>query len=111
MYLKSFVDMEHLLKDISFRNISIKIIKFLSPLAFSVYLINVNPLIWNHYMSQRFVGYASKPWYIEAIAVIVTAFVIYIICSLIDVVREYIFKVLKIKKHIEKIEMRIFKNI
>ena len=62
-------------------------------------------------MAKWFVGYVNKPWYFEVLLVIVTAFAIYFACSIIDIVREYIFKLLKIKKRIEKIEMRILKDI
>lgn len=87
-----------------------KLIKVLSPLAFSVYLIHVHPLVWDNFMFERFVKYADLPWYLEVIAVLGTGLAIYIAGSAIDMVREKMFKVLKIKKHLVQIESKVMNH-
>lgn len=37
-----------------------KVIAFAAPAAFSVYIVNTNPLFWVHYMKDRFVSWASS---------------------------------------------------
>lgn len=74
-----------------------KIIAFLAPLSFSVYLIHTNPLIWNHWFKNRFVSFAdfAMPKYI--LWIFGTVLVIFLACALLDVIRHYLFKWLKVK--------------
>jgi surface polysaccharide O-acyltransferase-like enzyme len=83
------------------------VIKKLSTLTFSVYIIHAHPLIWNNFMAGRFIKYAHMKWYMEIIAVLGTALGIYLVCLAVDMVREYIFKVCKVKYHVESVEKRI----
>lgn len=75
-----------------------KLVKFFSPLAFSVYLIHVEPLIWNYFMKDRFMEYASYTPVKFTIFVVGTAFLIWFVCSMIDCVRFYLFKLLGISR-------------
>ncbi len=86
---------------------SVSVIKFLSPLSFSVYLIHTNPYVWENIFKNRFVAYAEfSP--IKLIAfVILTALAIFFICAFIDLIRFFIFKVTKISKNLAKIEYKI----
>lgn len=84
--------------------LTIKIIRFFSPMAFSVYLIHAHPLVWNYFLADRFVQQASFPVLLEILAILLTVVIIYVICSFIDLIRTGIFKGLKIKQHIGKIE-------
>lgn len=68
------------------------VIRFLSPLSFGVYLIHVHPLIWRHVMDLRFVAYTEFGTVKMMFLILATAFGIYIVCSLLDMIRYYLFK-------------------
>lgn len=84
-----------------------KIIGFLSPMAFGVYLIHVHPLVFAGEFKNRFTQYAELPWILEILAVLGTAAVIYLICCSIDFIRLQIFKILHIRQKLDSIEERI----
>ena len=84
-----------------------KVIGFLAPMSFGVYLIHVHPLVFFGILKDRFVEYAALPWILEILAVLGTAAVIYLICCLIDFVRLNLFKILHIRQKLDSIEERI----
>ena len=88
-----------------------KAICFLSPMTFGVYLIHIHPLVLTYMINERFTEYAEFPWILEILAVLGTAAVIYLICSLIDFVRLQLFKILHIRKILDSFEERIRKRI
>ena len=83
------------------------VIKFLSPLAFSVYLIHVHPLIWKQYMLRRYVEFAGFPTWKMLLAVFCAILGVYLFCSAVDLIRHHLFKLLGLKKRLEKIEEKI----
>ncbi len=82
-------------------------IRFLSPLAFGVYIIHVHPLIWKQFMLRRYVSFAELPVWHMALAVLLAALCIYLICSAIDLVRHYLFKLLHLRQGLEYLENRL----
>lgn len=82
---------------------AIKAISFLSPFAFGVYLIHTNPLIWSNIFDGAFKGYLELPAAVLPFAVLGTALGIYLICSAVDCVRFYLFKLLKVGKFSEAV--------
>lgn len=69
--------------------ISKRFASFLAPSALSVYLIHVNPLVWDHIMLYFAVGHVpSGP--VLGIWVIGAALGIYLVCTLIDLPRRWI---------------------
>ena len=68
-----------------------------SPLAFSVYLIHAHPLIWEHWLAGRFAFLADKPPVLLALGVLGGAFGIYAVCSLADILRAWLFRLLRVK--------------
>lgn len=91
-------------------NIAKKIIALFAPAAFGVYIIHVHPLVWDNLMLKRFVSYASLSPLALAGAVLLTAFGIYLVCSLIDLLRVEIFKRLQIRKCCMALEEKLFKD-
>ena len=94
-YVSPFVVLASVFLVMLFKKIKInkhiaKIIAFMSPLTFGVYLIHTQYYAWE-YLDNRFVNYAviNPVWFV--VYVIFTAVIIYIVCSLIDCVRKYIF--------------------
>lgn len=81
-----------------------KIIGFFAPAAFSVYLIHEHPLIRESLMRNRFVFLADKNPLVIIGVVICAAAAIFILCALIDRLRIAIFKWIKIKDLVSKID-------
>lgn len=78
-------------RDCRFGPRSRRLIALLSPAAFGVYLIHVNPLFWEHVMKKAFVDFKTLPPAVLVLAVMATAFGIYAVGSVIDVLRIRIF--------------------
>lgn len=95
-----------------FKNIHItavlkKVIAKLSSLAFSVYLIHEQPLIRDYLIKEHFASYAYFSIPLMVLAVIGSACGIYIICSVIDLFREYIFGKVRVKEKVMSVEKKI----
>lgn len=88
-----------------------KLISFFAPLSFSVYLIHVHKYIWKYVMKDRFVQYAEFGVFKMVVYVLLSALAIYLICSLIDFVRDRLFKLFRVRELLVKIENKIFKNL
>ena len=93
-------------KQCSFSARAARIVAVFSPAAFSVYLIHVQPLVWEYIMEDRFAAFADKPWPLTLVCVLGTAAGIYAGCSVIDLAREKLFRVLKIKKMCLQLETK-----
>ena len=87
-----------------------RIVTFLSPAAFGVFLIHVNPLVWTNLMKGLFASLADYPAYLMSILVIGAVFTVYAICTAIDLLRHYFFKLLRIKEALSVIESRLIGN-
>lgn len=85
------------------------VIRHASPLAFGVYIIHTNYWVWNFWLSGRFVGFAEKTPIGLVVSVLIAALGIYVGCTLMEAVRAYIFKVLKVGERCKKIFSRIHK--
>lgn len=95
---------------LEFGDFAKKIIAFLSPGAFGVYIIHVHPLIWEHLMKGSFASVASLSPLLLAGAVLLGALGIYLVCSLIDLLRHAIFKSLEIKQCCAAVEKKLRKE-
>ncbi len=84
-----------------------KIIGFFAPLSFSVYIIHVHPLVWKYIMAGLFkpIGKLSIP--LMMLSVVGASLGLYLTCSLIDVVRFYLFKLLRLQKLVFFLETKI----
>lgn len=80
-----------------------RLIRFAAPLAFSVYLIHTHPLIWQYILKNAFSSYRYLPAWAIIPAVLGSAAGIYVVCSLVDVVRSWIFKKIGVRKWAERI--------
>ena len=72
--------------------------KFLSPMAFGVYLIHVHPCVWNYFMGGRWAFLAEKPAPLLALGVLGSAVAIFLVCAFIDWLRGLLARVLGINK-------------
>ncbi len=84
-----------------------KVTAFLAPVSFGVYLIHLHHLVMWNVLENAFLRLAEKPvWLLVPIVVVVTAG-IYAVCSAIDLLRHGLFRLLKIKERLTKLENKI----
>lgn len=78
---------------LDFKNNAVKkIICFFSASSFSVYLIHVNPLIFDLVFRGRFAWLGDYNFALMALLVILCAIAIYVVCTLLDQIRIFVFK-------------------
>ena len=74
-----------------------KVLSFFAGLSFSVYVIHCNPYVWKNFVGL-FNNFANMPVLKMIFMVLITALVIYVVCTVIDVFRYYLFKILRVDK-------------
>lgn len=75
-----------------------KLVRWASPLAFGVYLIHNHPLVGDLFMEDRFVAYAALPGPLLVLAVVGTAVLLYIGCTLLEALRAALFRLLRVRR-------------
>lgn len=93
---------------INFNKIISKIITFIGPLTFDIYLIHENEYIRSNYISKLFNNVSNSIKYIQII-VIKKSLYIYFVCIFIAYIRNFIFRILRIKNISKYFETTIFK--
>lgn len=88
-----------------------RIVAFLSPAAFGVFLVHSNPLVWTSFMKGHFASFADKPAWLMVLLVLGAVLALYIMCSAIDLLRHYLFKLLRIKPALAAIESKLVGNL
>ena len=92
----------------------IKVISFMSPLAFSVYLIHDAVLIREWFITDKFTWIAELPLYMMIPMLFAVVLGIYILCSALDLIRHYLFKWLFLGNRLsnleEQVKQRLFAN-
>ena len=97
-----------LFRQLSLKGFIQKIVVFCAPLCFSVYLIHTHYLVYHNILLNRFESLASLSAPLMVLAVIGVSLGIFVVCILIDAVREAISKKLKIKKRLANFEDKHF---
>lgn len=93
---------------ITIKNISLtKIIKLLSSTSFSVYIIHSHILIFDFIIKDSFVGIKNYNLVLIIAIILVTIIGIYMLCSIIDILKNEIFKLMKINDLIDMISKKI----
>ncbi len=85
-------------------------IGWMAPLAFGVYLIHTNGYPWG-ILKDYFAEYANAPILTMLGIVAVAVIGIYAACTVIEVIRFYLFKALRIKQGLLKLEQRLLGNL
>ena len=114
-YCSPFVLMSSIGLLILFSNMHIKgrstsIIKFFAPLTFGVYLIHVNPFLWES-GEGLFEHLASRSIFVILLYIVVVTAAVFLSCSMIDYIRLLIFKSLKVKQASDKVVQYISKKV
>lgn len=76
----------------------VHLVKFAAPSSFAVYLINCQPLIWDHYFKDAFRAYGSKNPLLFLLCVVGSALLFVTGAVLIDRVRQALFKLLHVSQ-------------
>lgn len=88
-----------------------RVIGFLAPGAFGVFLIHTHPLIWTTFMLNRYESFGAYPAWKMILAVLLAVLCLYFICTAIDLLRHYFFKLIRLKAGIEFLEKKITRNL
>ena len=92
-----------LFADLKVKKLS-KVIKLLAPATFGVYIIHTEPFVWDYLLADRFFFLTELGPLTFVPIVVGSALGIYIVCSIIELVRIYVFKLCCIPKLCKKIE-------
>lgn len=93
-------------------SVGVKLIKYVSPLVFSVYIIHVHPFVfWNPVVVDRFTLLADLNPILTIMSVFCVAFVVYFVCLLQDLIRQKIFEVIRIRDKCQVIGERVLKKV
>lgn len=96
---------------IEFSKLFQKIIKFLAPGAFAIYILNCQRFIWLYVIKDRFSYLAEASPYLIISKILLFSVAFVILSLLIDKVRAYIFKTFKINNIVEWFLSKIKKRI
>ncbi|WP_408072492.1 acyltransferase [Butyrivibrio sp. JL13D10] len=82
------------------------VISFFSPVCFGVYLIHDNMALSYYFISGKFAFLAQKNPVIMCIGIVASGLGIFVICSLVDWIRELLFRKLKVEEKLAGLEQR-----
>ncbi len=74
----------------------VKVISFITPAIFSVYIIHVHPLIFWNILNKAFIGLTEYNLFVAFVLIIAISLAIFIGCVALDYIRIIIFKLLKV---------------
>lgn len=84
-----------------------KLSGFLVPASFGVYLIYVHPLLWTNIWRNAFRKFAAYPAWTMVPLLIGLSVAVYLVCSAIDLIRHYLFKAIRLKALLSKLDEKI----
>lgn len=87
-----------------------KVFSFFVPATFSVYLIHEHPLVRSYLISEKMIFILYLHPLLQIPAVIIIALIIFLLCSMIDYARQWLFKLLHIDKELNKAEHALNKD-
>lgn len=87
-------------------SVSREIIRFLSPLTFSVYIIQTQPFVWNYVMKDRFRFIATLPAPMAFVWILLGGVMVFMSCSALDLVRFGLFRLIGVRRHLTALAER-----
>ncbi len=88
---------------LQFSNKAKRIVKFISPLSFAVYLIQEHALFRKQFITGKFAYLASKNVFVLVGTIFAVAIVIFVACIILEWLRSFLFKKIKISKQAKKL--------
>lgn len=92
-----------LFSQINIKGILRGIIAYVAPASLGVYMIHDNPIIRNYFIKDFTVRFLKSDFLLMILEIVSMMLIIYVGCSIIDIIRIWIFKKLKIKQFCKKI--------
>jgi hypothetical protein len=93
----------------NFGQVSAKVISWCAPAALGVYLIHTNQLVWKYLIKGFSVGFVEYHWAVMLLLVFAAAVVIFTVCLLVEKLRIWLFKLVKIDLLCQKVEQWVEK--
>lgn len=90
--------------NLNIKSFSQKIIQWMSPAVFGVYLLHMQPLVFDYILKNRYCDIGDLPVYLIPVAVLGNALLIFTLGVILDKIRIVMFHFLKLDKISEKIE-------
>ncbi|MBQ8000426.1 MAG: acyltransferase [Ruminococcus sp.] len=87
-----------LFSKVRFKNSINKLITFIAPLTFGIYLLHENPFIRSHFVTGKFAYYLQFKPIITIIAILGTVVAIFLIGLIVEFVRQKLFKLIRVNK-------------
>lgn len=87
-----------------------KAIAFAAPAAFSVYIVNTNPLFWTHFMKNRFVAWADNSPAGIFVCTITFSLGFVVIVVILDFFRQRLFRLLGVQNWVQKLSVFFHKD-
>lgn len=84
-----------------------KFIHLLAPASLGVYLIHVHPLVFDFIIKDAFVSFVQKPTMGMILYVLITTLSIYVVCTVIELLRIKLFELTKVSKCCEMIDNKV----
>jgi surface polysaccharide O-acyltransferase-like enzyme len=81
-----------------------KIVNFLVPTSFGVYLVHVNPAVWENFMKGRFLYCTNYLSVMYIVVFFASCIGLYLLCSFIDYGRLKLFEKIKVKNFVIKVD-------
>ena len=98
-------------KNMKFSDNINKLIAIFSPFAFTIYLVHVHPLFWQYVLDGKLTFLVNLPTVFMVISLFLISISVFLLCSIIDYIRNVIFKTLKLKDFFLSLEQKYLPNI
>ncbi len=79
------------------------LIRFLAPMSFSVYLVQVQPYVWEYLLKDSCRDFYRLGPVLCILMVLLSAFLLYCVCTAADLVRVFVFRILHVRKACEAV--------
>jgi len=86
-----------------------KVVSFFAPVSLSVYLIHTHQLVYKHLLTAAFASFGEMSLLNLLACTLLTAFLIYLVCAVIDLLRIQLFKILHVHRLCEILEARLLR--
>ena len=84
-----------------------KVLAWMQPFVFQVYIIHLHPFVWNGIILSGFTHFAKKAWYTLPLWVGGAALMIFLVCMSVDIFRHYLFKYTGVYRCIEWVSNKL----
>ena len=88
-----------------------KILTRLSSMSFSVYLIHDHVLTWDYLLDKKYIFIAQENVLFTVVTAFAVSAAVFIACIIIDIPREALFEMLKLKKRVSELENKVSRRI